>query len=74
MKKPWLAERMAKESGVSKAEAADQLDRVVHEILIKLRKGQPAPLPGLGKFTPGDKGDVQFEAEKQKGNRQSGKK
>ena len=47
MKKPQIAGRLAKRSGVSKAAAADQLDRVVNDILSQLRSGQAAPLPGL---------------------------
>ena len=53
MRKPEIAKRLARQSGVSNAEAADQLDRVVHQILSKLRKGKTAPFPGLGQFTPG---------------------
>jgi nucleoid DNA-binding protein len=65
MKKPDIAKRLARQQGVSKAEAADELDRVIHDILAKLRKGQTAPLPGLGHFTPGPKGVFQFEKERQ---------
>ncbi len=64
MKKAEIAKRLARQSGVSNAEAADQLDRVIHQILSKLRKGQQAPLPGLGLFTPGPKGSYQFKKEK----------
>ncbi len=64
MKKPEIAKRLARQAGLSKAEAADQLDRVVNQILSKLRRGQSAPLPGLGRFTPGPKGTFQFEQEK----------
>ncbi len=64
MRKPEIAKRMARQSGVSNAEAADQLDRVVNQILSKLRKGKPAPFPGLGQFTPGPKGSYQFKKEK----------
>ena len=53
MKKAELAKRLAREAGVSRAEAADQLDRVVHRILRGLRQGKAVPVPGLGKFTPG---------------------
>ena len=67
MKKAEIAKRLARQSGVSNAEAADQLDRVVHQILSKLRKGQQAPLPGLGLFTPGPKGSYQFRKEKAAG-------
>jgi nucleoid DNA-binding protein len=63
MRKPEIAKRLAKQSGVSNAEAADQLDRVVHEILSKLRKGKAAKFPGLGQFTPGPKGSYQFKKE-----------
>jgi nucleoid DNA-binding protein len=67
MKKAEIAKRLARQSGVSNAEAADQLDRVIHQILSKLRKGQQAPLPGLGLFTPGPKGSYQFKKEKPAG-------
>jgi nucleoid DNA-binding protein len=63
MKKPEMAKRLARQAGVSNAEAADQLDHVVNQILKKLRKGHAAPFPGLGRFTLGPKG-VQFEKEK----------
>jgi nucleoid DNA-binding protein len=65
MKKPEVAKWLARQAGVSNAEAADQLDHVVNQILKKLRKGQPAPFPGLGRFTLGPKG-VQFEKEKRR--------
>ena len=45
MRKPEIAKRLARQAGVSHAEAADQLDRVVHQILSKLRKSKPAPAP-----------------------------
>ncbi len=52
MKKQELARRLAKESHITTAAAADQLDRVVHEILQRVRTGQSASLPGLGVFRP----------------------
>jgi nucleoid DNA-binding protein len=61
MKKNDLAEQLAKQAGVSKPDAADQLGRLVHEILRSLRKGQPASLPGLGTFFPGQKPAFKFE-------------
>jgi nucleoid DNA-binding protein len=67
MKKPEMAKRLARQVGVSNAEAADQLDHVVHQILAKLRKGRAAPLPGLGRFTLGPQGLFQFEKEKRRG-------
>lgn len=60
MKKTDLAERIARQARVSKGAAADQLDGAVHRILENLRKGQPALLPGLGTFTPGEKPKFRF--------------
>lgn len=62
MKKEEIARRLARESGLTQAEAADRLDRVVHGILSNLRRGRKATLPGLGTFTPGDAG-ARFERE-----------
>jgi nucleoid DNA-binding protein len=67
MKKPHIAKRLAKRSGVSRAEAADQLDRVVNEILSDLRNGHAAPLPGLGTFLPGRDWEFQFDKAKGRG-------
>jgi nucleoid DNA-binding protein len=67
MKKRDIAKRMARESGMSEAEAADRLDRVVHHILSSLRRGRPAPLPGLGKFTATPEGSIQFEPDPEAG-------
>jgi nucleoid DNA-binding protein len=61
MRKSELATRLAKQSGLSTAEAADQLDRVVSQIITHLKKGESARLPGLGKFKPGPKWNFQFE-------------
>lgn len=66
MKKAEIARRLARESGVTRAEAADRLDRVVHEILSSLRQGRKATLPGLGTFMPGG-GGTQFEREGREG-------
>lgn len=63
MNKSDIAKRLAKQTNLTKAAAADRVDRVVHEIVVKLRKGQPARLPGLGKFQPGDKWKFRFDAE-----------
>lgn len=61
MKKLQLARRLARKSGLSQAEAADELDRVIHRIVAGLRKGQPVPLSGLGRFRPDRGCGVQFE-------------
>ena len=67
MNKPDIAKCLARQSGVSDAAAADRLDRAVHQILSSLRKGKSAPLPGLGKFTSGPKGEVGFEPDGRRG-------
>lgn len=61
MKKPDIAKRMARQTGLSQAEAADRLDHVVHQILRNLRQGKEASLPGLGTFTPRPGGKVAFQ-------------
>ena len=48
-----IVRRLAKRSRISQAAAADQVDRIVHEILLKLKHGEPARLPGLGILEPG---------------------
>jgi nucleoid DNA-binding protein len=45
--------QLAKRSSVTQAEAADQIDRYIHEVLQKLRKGQRVPVPGVGVISPG---------------------
>jgi hypothetical protein len=54
------------------AEAADELDRLVHRIVSGVRKGESVPLPGLGKFKPGRDGAVEFEPDTGKGARRHG--
>ncbi len=67
MRKIQLAGRLARQSGVTKAEAADRLDRVVHKIVFNLRRGRSATLPGLGQFVPGkapgDRWIFEFESD-----------
>jgi nucleoid DNA-binding protein len=53
MKKSDLAKKLARRSQSTTAVAADQIDRAVHEILRRLRKGETVALPGLGTFEPG---------------------
>ena len=45
--------QVARNSSVTPAKAADQVDKVVHRLLTKLRKGEIAPLPGVGVLAPG---------------------
>jgi nucleoid DNA-binding protein len=63
MKKSEIAKRMARQSGLSEAQGADNLGRVIHQILANLRKGNPTSLPGLGRFVKGPDGKVSFEPE-----------
>ena len=53
MKKSDLVKDIAKMRSMKAADAADEIDRVVTEIVRTLRCGQPAHLPGLGTITPG---------------------
>ncbi len=61
MKKAELVKRLAKESGLSTAAAADQLDNILAGILRRIRRGHSASLPGLGTFLPGPKPEFYFE-------------
>jgi nucleoid DNA-binding protein len=61
MKKPELARRLARRSRISEARAADRLDRVVHRIVSRLRRGEDASFPGLGRFRPGRRGRIEFQ-------------
>lgn len=54
MGKKEIAERLARQAHLSPGDAADQLDRLVYEILQQVRKGHNATIPGLGTFRAGD--------------------
>jgi nucleoid DNA-binding protein len=73
MNKSDLANRLSRQKRLSKAAAADEVDRVVHQILVDLRKGQPAQFPGLGSFTPGEQWRFQFESSRGAGGKRGGK-
>jgi nucleoid DNA-binding protein len=66
VKKPDIAKRMARRAGVTRAEAADRLDEAVHQILLRLRRGQEADLPGLGKLKQAPGGMVRMDPEEQR--------
>ena len=53
MKKFDLARDVARRRGLKTGDAADQMDRVVNQIIRTLKAGRPARLPGLGTITPG---------------------
>lgn len=63
MNKRDLAARLARSSGLPKAAAADQVDRVVNEILLRLRRGEPARLPGLGTLVRDAAGGIRLTPE-----------
>jgi nucleoid DNA-binding protein len=60
MRKKDFVLRLAQDASVSPAEAADEIDAVVHEILKKVRRGKQASLPGLGTFVPGQNPKFRF--------------
>ena len=60
MKKSDIAQQIARETGVSQGEAADQVDEVVTAILRTLKKGRSANLPGFGCFRRDIKRGLQF--------------
>jgi hypothetical protein len=61
MTKDQLARRLAKQSRISVAAAADQLDDVLSSVLRRVRQGHSASLPGLGTFLPGPNPAFYFE-------------
>jgi nucleoid DNA-binding protein len=61
MKKEQIARLLAKESRVSTVVAADQVDRIVSDLLMRVRRGEPASLPGLGTFQPGSQKEFHFD-------------
>ena len=63
MKKPEIVTKMVRQTGGSRAEAADRLDRMVQDILDRVRRGKETRMPGLGCFRPGADGRLAFEKE-----------
>ena len=61
MKNRELAQRLARKTGMPNAAAADQVDRVVTEIIENIRNGESFRLPGLGTFVAGEKPGFRFE-------------
>lgn len=54
-------------AGQNEPEAADALDRIVENILKRLRKGEVVALPGLGRLVPGPKPGFTLEKPAAKG-------
>ena len=72
MKKEELTLRLARAARLTAAEAADQIDDVVHGIVKKLRKGKSATLPGLGRLMPAGRGTIRFSGNPSSPNRRRG--
>ncbi len=66
MKNPDIALQIARETGITQGEAADQIDELVTSILKTLKKGRSATLPGLGSFRRDLKGGLQFTQDAQR--------
>ena len=60
MNKRELARQLARNTGVSRGEAADQIDRMVNDVLKQLRSGHSADLPGFGRFALNEAGQIEF--------------
>ena len=59
----YFIEKLAAMADVPPERAADQLDRLIHDIVTKLRNGQAVELPGVGEFQPGPVLDFKFQTE-----------
>ena len=51
MRQKELEERLAEESGLTRAAARDEVAETVRRVLGALRKGKTAELPGVGRLT-----------------------
>ncbi|HTB13379.1 MAG TPA: HU family DNA-binding protein [Bryobacteraceae bacterium] len=50
MKREEIAKTLARQTGLSKQAAQNEVDELVQNILNKLRHGRPVKLPGVGKL------------------------
>jgi nucleoid DNA-binding protein len=50
MKREELAKTLARQTGLSKSAARNEVDELVNDILHKLRQGKQVKLPGVGKL------------------------
>jgi nucleoid DNA-binding protein len=50
MKREEIAKTLARQTGLSHSAARNEVDELVHKILLKLRKGQQVKVPGVGKL------------------------
>lgn len=61
MKKPEIVKRLARQTGITCAEAADRLDGAVRQVLENLRRRNESEFPGLGRLRQGRDGAIRFE-------------
>jgi nucleoid DNA-binding protein len=61
VKKNDLTKQYARRAGMTQAQAADEIDRVIHDFMKRVRNGEPASLPGFGTFFPNQ--DAEFPLE-----------
>lgn len=61
MKKSDLVRDVSRQRGMKAGDAADEMDRVVTQIIRTLKRGRPAHLPGLGTLIPGKNWTFQQE-------------
>jgi len=52
MRRKELARELARAQHLAPGAAQDQIDQMVHDILRRLRAGEPVELPGFGKLLP----------------------
>jgi nucleoid DNA-binding protein len=52
MKRAELAKTLARQTGLSKSAARNEVDELVTKILERLRNRRPIKLPGVGKLKP----------------------
>ncbi len=65
-----LIRKLARQAQVSEAQAADSLDKLVHGIVQRLRRKEPADVPGVARLVPRDDGRVEaLPLKKRTGNR-----
>jgi nucleoid DNA-binding protein len=50
MKREQLAKTLARQTGLSPSDAQNEVDKLVHNILRKLRQGHAVKVPGVGKL------------------------
>lgn len=53
MRKSESIKQTVRRQGAAPVSATEQMNRAVDQVVLALRKGQPARLPGLGTITPG---------------------